>query len=680
MERDGSRCNCRTLFGAGRIPCDNRIRNLLDDLDPAACDPLFRPCLATVAAQGALEPFQRLDERLPAAPDGVRFHRSDKVHCPQCSVRRVGSERRPHHFQTMADGHATVLPLMPEFVCPQQDAAATRADMSEDERKRDCERNAAKRRIAARGAWLQACRATTCPAASRSARPPRRPAWTTSGYASPDPTSTCTRCRRAGGRAARCARPAGCRGAGRASAPSGTVSAGRPRCPCARAATPCGALGSSTPWSATASAPAPAASSPVSRSPRTTADNAERIARAGRARWKIENEGCNCLARHGRNCKRNFGHGKEGPANVPAVPNLFAFALHAVLQCVCALRQQCRRQPVTRRALFRELQVALRWFRFPDRPTLLAAVRAGRAPPGCRAAGAWTPRGLDSAQFRAGSVRRAAGRQSRLPPECVRPRARHSADPRRGPRHGPARRPTLPRGGLGSATSRSTYSPHPPKQRSRTPLTDKFRTAAHSHELRHAFRPLLRLRQPPLSRTVACTPRRLRTPSPHAGSSPPAARDGPPSPRRASRTGGNSLPLQGFPRLPLPSPGPSANTPRKRRTSACLFASSVTQSHFNPCLSRPESGMFQSCRPGRPTAGLILPDSSAEGSLPSLPFSLPSPRPTIRLSSNLKTLACNSSEQWRNRTPSRMAGISSRERTSRSISSIALRPRVSWMS
>ncbi len=164
MERDGSRSNCRTLCGVGRIPCDNRIRNLLDDRDPAACDPLFRPCLATVAAQGALEPFQRLDERLPAAPDGVRFHRSDKVHCPQCSVRRVGSERRPHHFHTMvaatavADGHATVLPPMPEFVRPQQDAAATRADMSEDERERDCERNAAKRWLAAHGDWMPSCR------------------------------------------------------------------------------------------------------------------------------------------------------------------------------------------------------------------------------------------------------------------------------------------------------------------------------------------------------------------------------------------------------------------------------------------------------------------------------------------------------------------------------------------
>ncbi len=150
-----------------------------------------------------------------------------------------------------------------------------------------------------------------------------------------------------------------------------------------------------------------------------TADNAERIARAGRARWKIENEGFNCLARHGRNCKRNFGHGKDVPANVPAVPNLFAFALHAVLQCVCALRQQCRRQLVTRRALFRELQVALRWFRFPDRPTLLAAVRAGRAPPGCQAAG-WPGPGLRAVSCR---QRPAGGRPSQPATAGVRPAA-----------------------------------------------------------------------------------------------------------------------------------------------------------------------------------------------------------------------------------------------------------------
>ncbi len=478
MERDGSRSNCRTLFGVGRIPCDSRIRNLLDDPDPAAFDPLFRLCLETVAAPGALEPFQRLDERLPAAPDGVRFHRSDTVHGPQCSVRRVGSERRPHHFHAMvaatavADGHATVLPLMPEFACPQQAAAATRADMSEDERKRDCERNAAKRRIAAQGAWLQACRPVLLGDDLYCCQPVREAA----AAAGMD----CIRVGKPGSRKHLHEVPESRRASGAVRSTGWLPRRGK------------GKRSERHRFRRTAAAPLRQGRDAlrgtwieyaVERDGKrtcansfftglaVTADNAERIARAGRARWKIENEGCNCLARHGRNCKRNFGHGKEGPANVPAVPNPFAFALHAVVQCVCALRQQCRRQPVTPRALFQELfqelQVALRWFRFPDWPTLLAAVRASGLPGG-RAAGAWTPRSF---------VPAAAGRQSRLPPECVRPRARHSADPRRGPHHGPARRPTLPRGGLGSATSRSTYSPHPPKQRSRTPLTAKFRTA-----------------------------------------------------------------------------------------------------------------------------------------------------------------------------------------------------------
>ncbi len=84
MERDVPRSNCRTHVGVGRIPCDSRSRNLLDRLDPAAFNPLLRLCLESVAAQGALEPFQRLDERLPAALDRVSFHRSGTVHCPQC--------------------------------------------------------------------------------------------------------------------------------------------------------------------------------------------------------------------------------------------------------------------------------------------------------------------------------------------------------------------------------------------------------------------------------------------------------------------------------------------------------------------------------------------------------------------------------------------------------------------
>ncbi len=347
---------------------------------------------------------------------------------------------------------------MPEFARPQQDAAATRADMSEDERKRDCERNAAKRWLAAHGAWLQACR-PVLPGDDLHCCQPVCEAAAAAGM-------DCIRVGKPGSRKHLHEVPESRRASGAVRSTGWLPRRGK------------GKRSERHRFRRTAAAPLRkgrdalqgtwieyaverdgkrTCASSFFAGLAVTADNAERIARAGRARWKIENEGFNCLARHGRNCKRNFGHGEDGPANVPAVPNLFAFALRAVLQCVCALWQQCRRQPVTRRALFRELQVAPRWFRFPDRPDA-----AGGGARRTRASGLPGSLGLDSAQFRAGSVRPASGRRSRLPPECVRSRARHSADPRRGPHHGPARRPTLPRGGLGSATSRSTDSPHPP--------------------------------------------------------------------------------------------------------------------------------------------------------------------------------------------------------------------------
>ncbi len=113
-----------------------------------------------------------------------------------------------------------------------------------------------------------------------------------------------------------------------------------------------------------------------------TADNVAAIARAGRARWKIENEGFNCLARHGYNSKRNFGHGRDGLANLLATLNLLAFALHAVLDCVSDLWRPCRDRAGTRRALFEELRVLTKWFCFPCWTALFETLLEKRPPPG----------------------------------------------------------------------------------------------------------------------------------------------------------------------------------------------------------------------------------------------------------------------------------------------------------
>ena len=155
MQQETSRSNCHTLFGVQAIPCDNHIRNLLDGRDPDGFADLFPRCLDTVAEQGALAPFERLGGRLLVALDGIQIHCSDTIRCAQCSIRHVGAHKTEQYFHTMlaatvvADGHNRVLPLMPEFVRPQQDPAAQRPELTEEQRKQDCERNAAKR-------WLPA--------------------------------------------------------------------------------------------------------------------------------------------------------------------------------------------------------------------------------------------------------------------------------------------------------------------------------------------------------------------------------------------------------------------------------------------------------------------------------------------------------------------------------------------
>ena len=59
--------------------------------------------------------------------------------------------------------------------------------------------------------------------------------------------------------------------------------------------------------------------------------NVQAIAAAGRARWKIENEGNNVLKNHGYRFEHNFGHGKQHLANVLTTMILRAYLVHTAL-------------------------------------------------------------------------------------------------------------------------------------------------------------------------------------------------------------------------------------------------------------------------------------------------------------------------------------------------------------
>ena len=53
--------------------------------------------------------------------------------------------------------------------------------------------------------------------------------------------------------------------------------------------------------------------------------------RAGRARWKIENEGFNNLKNHGYHLEHNFGHDQQHLSEAFFVLNLLAFFMHQKL-------------------------------------------------------------------------------------------------------------------------------------------------------------------------------------------------------------------------------------------------------------------------------------------------------------------------------------------------------------
>ncbi len=70
--------------------------------------------------------------------------------------------------------------------------------------------------------------------------------------------------------------------------------------------------------------------------------NVQQIVRAGRSRWKIENEGFNTLKNHGYHLEHNFGHGKHNLAEAFFVLNLLAFFAHQIFELVDRLYQQAR--------------------------------------------------------------------------------------------------------------------------------------------------------------------------------------------------------------------------------------------------------------------------------------------------------------------------------------------------
>jgi len=360
-----SRSNCQTLFEMKKIPCDNHIRQMLDPIDPSLFYPVFNEALNTLEADGGLGALRCLKDHVLIALDGTEYHRSAKVHCPNCStVTKAKGKKteKTEYFHAMvqaamvAPGHNRAVPLPPAFIVPQ--------DGTE---KQDCESRACRRWLVDHGPTyarlnpiylgddLYSCQ-SICQAVIDAkghfifvCKPDSHPTLTeylfgveidqriekvkrgkkifryTYRWMSDLPLRD--------GIDALCANWFSieiCDPDGKITYRNSFVT-----------------------------------NLPVNR------DNVIELVACGRARWKVENETFNTLKTKGYNLEHNFGHGKMNLAAVLVTLNLLAFAIHTIADLVDDLWKLARHKAYTRTGFFNRLRAITSFLVFDSWKKLL---------------------------------------------------------------------------------------------------------------------------------------------------------------------------------------------------------------------------------------------------------------------------------------------------------------------
>lgn len=145
LKQRHGRSNVEALFGIEHIPSDNYIRHILDEIVPTDVFSVYDFVLNRLKSSCILDSFRFLGDQLLLALDGVRYYSSEKISCSHCHKvhHRNGTITYSHSMIAGAlvhPDHREVIPVKPEFIEPQDGSA-----------KQDCERAAIKRWLAFHG-------------------------------------------------------------------------------------------------------------------------------------------------------------------------------------------------------------------------------------------------------------------------------------------------------------------------------------------------------------------------------------------------------------------------------------------------------------------------------------------------------------------------------------------------
>jgi len=131
--------NLHSIYGITTIPCDSQMRTLLDPLELSSLRAPFRSVFKQVQRGKDFEKMAFYDGHYLLSGDGTGFYSSEKVSSPYCMGKKNKNGALLHYQQMYAASFVhpdskVVIPVYPEMI--------TRRDGSN---KNDCERNAARR-------------------------------------------------------------------------------------------------------------------------------------------------------------------------------------------------------------------------------------------------------------------------------------------------------------------------------------------------------------------------------------------------------------------------------------------------------------------------------------------------------------------------------------------------------
>jgi hypothetical protein len=375
MQSRRGKDNAQSLFGISKMPSSAQIRNLLDEVAAVGLFEVFFQVYAALMRGGYLQSYQQWNGHWLVALDGTEYFKSQKIHCQCCSSRTHKSGRVTYFHQAIlpvivAPQQPQVIALAPELITPQ-----------DGPEKQGCEVAAAKRWVSAYAARLQpqsitllgddlyshqpvcehclahqvsfifTCLSESHPAlydwldylnANGEVKTLEQVQWNKR-------TKEIYRYRYVNQMPLRDTQPAL------------LVN----WCELTLVRESDGKV---------------LYSNAFVTDHDLTPETVPQVVRAGRSRWKTENENHNVLKTRGYHLEHNFGHGQHHLAACLLTLNLLAFLFHTVLHLVDAAYQQIRHKRGTRKGLFQNILALTKYLWFESWQHLLDFMLSDSSP------------------------------------------------------------------------------------------------------------------------------------------------------------------------------------------------------------------------------------------------------------------------------------------------------------